>query len=223
MTKWIDLSWNFAPGMPVPLWPGQRQQDFEVEAFHMANTGGNQNFIHFNLHCGTHVDAPGHYHPGGASIEMVPLERWYGTCFTIDLDLPPLTPIDVKDLQPYEEQFTKADMLFVRTGADTMWGTADYATKYPFFTPEAGEYLIEKGVRLLGMDTPGPDAGLASGHRKGSPLHFTLLGNDCLIIENLAHLKKIAGRMTYVMALPIKYEGCYGGPARVVARELDDV
>lgn len=223
MTKWIDLSWNFAPGMPVPLWPGQRQQDFEVEAFHMSNTGGNQNFIHANLHCGTHVDAPGHYHPGGASIEMVPLERWYGTCFTIDLDLPPLTPIDVKDLQPYEDQFTKADMLFVRTGADTMWGTADYATKYPFFTPEAGEYLIEKGVRLLGMDTPGPDAGLASGHRKGSPLHFTLLGNDCLIVENLAHLKKIAGRMTYVMALPIKYEGCYGGPARVVARELDDI
>ncbi|MEC5325777.1 cyclase family protein [Aurantimonas sp. A3-2-R12] len=221
MTKWIDLSWNFAPGMPVPLWPGQRQQDFTLESFHMENTGGNQNFIHKNLHCGTHVDAPGHYHPGGASIEKVPLERWVGTCFTADLDRPPLTAIDVKDLEPYEAEFTKADMFFVRTGADTMWGTADYATKYPFFTPEAGEYLIAKGCKLLGMDTPGPDAGLASGFRNGSPLHFTLLGNDCLIVENLANLKLVAGRTTYVMALPVKYEGAYGGPARVVAKELD--
>ena len=221
MTKWIDLSWNFAPGMPVPLWPGQRQQDFTLESFHMENTGGNQNFIHKNLHCGTHVDAPGHYHPGRASIEKVPLERWVGTCFTADLDRPPLTAIDVKDLEPYEAEFTKADMFFVRTGADTMWGTADYATKYPFFTPEAGEYLIAKGCKLLGMDTPGPDAGLASGFRNGSPLHFTLLGNDCLIVENLANLKLVAGRTTYVMALPVKYEGAYGGPARVVAKELD--
>ena len=71
------------------------------------------------------------------------------------------------------------------------------------------------------MDTPGPDAGLASGFRKGSPLHFTLLGNDCLIIENLANLKAIAGRMTYVYALPIKIEGCYGAPARIVAKDLD--
>jgi len=207
--------------MPVPLWPGQRQQDFTLESFHMENTGGNQNFIHKNLHCGTHVDAPGHYHPGGASIEKVPLERWVGTCFTADLDRPPLTAIDVKDLEPYEAEFTKADMFFVRTGADTMWGTEDYATKYPFFTPEAGEYLIAKGCKLLGMDTPGPDAGLASGFRNGSPLHFTLLGNDCLIVENLANLKLVAGRTTYVMALPVKYEGAYGGPARVVAKELD--
>ena len=65
------------------------------------------------------------------------------------------------------------------------------------------------------------DAPLASGFRKVSPLHFTLLGNDVLIIENLANLKSVCGRVTYVYAVPIKIEGAYGAPARVLAKELD--
>jgi kynurenine formamidase len=174
-----------------------------------------------NLHCGTHVDAPGHYAPGGESIENVPFERLMGTCFSVDLGRAPLEAIDVKDLKPYESEMGKTDMFFVRTGADEMWGTHDYVWRYPFFTPEAGEYMIEKGVKVLGMDTPGPDASLRSGFRKGSPLHFSLLGANVLIIENLANLKSVCGRETYVYALPIKIEGAFGGPARVVAKELN--
>jgi arylformamidase len=218
---WYDLSWNFGPGMAVPEWPGQKNQEFSMESFKMENTGGNQDFIHMNLHCGTHVDAPGHYHPGGISIDKVPFERWMGTCFTVDLERPSLSTIDVKDLEPYEKQMGETDMFFVRTGNDRLWGKHAYRTDYPFFTPEAGEYMVEKGVKIIGMDTPGPDASLTCGFRKGSPLHFTLLGNDVLIIENLANLKMIAGRTTYVYALPIKIEGAFGGPARIVARELD--
>jgi kynurenine formamidase len=221
MKGWYDLSWTFGPGMAIPEWPGQRNQEFFIESFHMENTGGNQNFIHMNVHCGTHVDAPGHYHPGGLSIDKVPFERWMGTCLTVDLEREPLTPIDVKDLAPYGDEMGKHAMFFVRTGNDRLWGTPDYCWSYPFFTPEAGEYMVEKGVKIVGMDTPGPDAGLRSGFRKGSPLHFTLLGNDVLIIENLANLKQVAGRVTYVYAVPIKIEGAYGAPARVLAKDLD--
>ena len=44
---WYDLSWNFGPGMAVPEWPGQKNQDFTMTSFHMENTGGNQDFDHF--------------------------------------------------------------------------------------------------------------------------------------------------------------------------------
>ena len=80
---------------------------------------------------------------------------------------------------------------------------------------------MEKGCKVIGMDTPGPDASLRSGFRHGSPLHFTLLGNDVLIVENLANLQSVCGRETQVFALPIKIEGAYGAPARIVARDLD--
>ena len=220
MKGWYDLSWNFGPGMAYPEWPGQQNQEFTLTKFKMENTGGNQDLLAMNLHCGTHVDAPGHYAPGGASIENVPFERLMGTCLSVDLGRGPLETIDVKDLKPYESRMGEVDMFFVRTGADEMWGTHDYCWRYPFFTPAAGEYLVEKGVKVLGMDTPGPDASLRSGFREGSPLHFSLLGADVLIIENLANLKTVCGREVYVYALPIKIEGAFGGPARVVAKEL---
>jgi kynurenine formamidase len=221
MKGWYDLSWNFGVGMAYPEWPGQRNQEFTLTKFKMENTGGYQDLMSLNLHCGTHVDAPGHYAPGGDSIEKVPFERLMGTCLSVDLGRGPLETIDVKDLKPYESRMGKVDMLFIRTGADDMWGTGDYCWRYPFFTPEAGEYLVEKGVKVLGMDTPGPDASLRSGFRKGSPLHLTLLGNDVLIIENLANLRSVCGRETYVYAFPIKIEGAFGGPARVLAKELN--
>jgi kynurenine formamidase len=221
MKGWYDLSWNFGPGMAIPEWPGQKNQEFTLTKFKMENTGGCQDFMSLNLHCGTHVDAPGHYAPGGDSIEKVPFERLMGTCLSVDLGRGPLETIDVKDLEPYESRMGKVDMFFIRTGADDMWGTKDYASKYQFFTPEAGEYMVAQGVKVLGMDTPGPDAPLASGFRKGSPLHFTLLGANVLIIENLANLRSVCGRETYVYAFPIKIEGAFGAPARVLAKELN--
>ena len=221
MKGWYDLSWNFGPGMAVPEWPGQRNQEFSLVSFKMENTGGCQNIMTFNVHGGTHVDAPGHYAPGGDSIEKVPFEKLMGTCFSVDLGRGPLQTIDVKDLKPYEQWMKKSDMFFVRTGADDMWGTPAYRSDYPYFTPEAGEYLVEKGVKVLGMDTPGPDVSLPSGLRKGSPLHFTLLGANVLIVENLANLRSVCGRETYVYAFPIKIEGSFGAPARVLAKDLD--
>jgi kynurenine formamidase len=221
MEGWYDLSRTYAPGMAIPEWPGQRNQEFTLTKFKMENTGGYQDFISMNLHCGTHVDAPGHYVAGGDSIERVPFERLMGTCLSVDLGRGPLEAIDVKDLEPHVSRMGQVDMLFIRTGADDMWGTGDYCWRYPYFTPEAGEYLVEKCVKVLGMDTPGPDVSLRSGLRKGSPLHVTLLSNNVLIIENLANLRSVVGREVYVYAFPIKIEGAFGGPARVLARELN--
>ena len=221
MKGWYDLSWNFGPGMAVPEWPGQKNQEFTLTSFKMENTGGCQDFMSLNLHCGTHVDAPGHYAPGGDSIEKVPFERLMGTCLSVDLGRGPLETIDVKDLKPYESRMGKSTCSSCAPAPTICGGRRTMASKYPFFTPEAGEYMVEKGVKVLGMDTPGPDAPLRSGFRKGSPLHFTLLGANVLIIENLANLRSVCGRETYVYAFPIKIEGAFGAPARVLAKELN--
>jgi kynurenine formamidase len=143
-----------------------------------------------------------------------------GVCLAIDLSRGPLEAIDVEDLKPYESRIGQTDMLFIRTGADDMWGTSDYVWKYPYLTERAGHYLVEKGAKLVGLDTIGPDPALRSGLRKGSPLHLTLLCNDVLIIENLANLRSVVGREVYVYAFPIKIEGAFGAPARVLARDL---
>lgn len=220
MKGWYDLSHTFAPGMPVPDWPGERNQEFKLESFHMDRTGGNQHFAHLNLHCGTHVDAAGHYAIRGGSVDQLPFERLMGTCFVADLEREPLGSISIADLREYEDIFRQTDMFFIRTGWEEHWSAGDYDTKYPFLQEDVGKYLVDAGVEVLGLDTPGPDAPLRSGFRNGSPLHFDLLGNEVIIVENLANLKSVAGRSIYVYAFPIKIEGSFGGPARVIAREL---
>jgi kynurenine formamidase len=58
MTNWYDLSWNFAPGMAIPEWPGQKNQEFTMTSFQTENTGA----IRISSALRTHVDAPGHYY-----------------------------------------------------------------------------------------------------------------------------------------------------------------
>jgi hypothetical protein len=55
--------------------------------------------------------------------------------------------------------------------------------------------------------------------RSGRTVHKVLLGNEVLIIENLANLGAVAGRGIRVAALPINAKGGDGAMARVVAME----
>lgn len=220
MSKWYDLSHDFHPGMPVPDWPGEKHQEFCVESFRVDSTGGFQDFVTFNAHCGTHMDAPGHYAEGRRSVDLIPLSECMGACFTIDVPQPPLTEVTVDSVAPFEREIRDSDMLFLRTGWEDWWSNEDYEWRYPYLSPEVGEYLQELSIKVLGLDTPGPDSSLRSGLRNGSPLHVTLLSNDVFIIENLTNLKSVAGRRTYVYAVPLKFRGCFGAPARVIAKDF---
>jgi kynurenine formamidase len=113
-------------------------------------------------------------------------------------------------------------MLFIRTGWDDRWGYPDYGTEYPFLGEDFAQLLLDNGITVLGLDTPSPDAPMRSGLRRGSPIHTMLLGNDVLIIENLANLRTVVDLRLQVYAIPLNIHGAYGAPARVVAHELVD-
>ena len=95
--------------------------------------------------------------------------------------------------------------------------TKEYETSYPFLLPDAGKLIASLGVSVLGLDTPGPDAPIRSGKRKGDPLHIELLTKSMPIIENLDNLDPISSMESIVYALPIKLTGSSGAPVRVVA------
>ena len=54
------------------------------------------------------------------------------------------------------------------------------------------------------------------------PVHHVLLGHGVLIAEHLTNLRPLAGRRIEAMFLALAIEGSDGGPARVIARALDD-
>ncbi|MCL4350922.1 MAG: cyclase family protein [Candidatus Thermoplasmatota archaeon] len=217
MSVYIDLSHNFEKGMPVPDWPGEHRQDFELDQFNVNVNSGTQNNLRMNLHCGTHVDAPFHYWKEGVPVDMIPMEKMIGKCYTISIKKNPLEGISDKDIEPHVDRIKKGQMLFINTGWYKKWPSKEYETSYPFLFPEAGKLIASLGVSVLGLDTPGPDAPIRSGKRKGDPLHIELLSKGMPVIENLNNLDAISGMETIVYALPIKISGSSGAPARVVA------
>lgn len=216
----VDLSHDFVHGMPVPDWPGEHRQEFELDEYHVTVNSGTQHNMRMNIHCGTHIDAPYHYWKKGLHVNEIPLKDLTGPCKVINIEKGALGRITADDIKPLVADVNEGDMLFVRTGWEEKWGTKEYETMYPYFDISAGEFIASLKVSLLGMDTPGPDAPIRSGHRNGDPLHIELLSKNVSILENLANLKSVIGKKVYIYAFPMRIVGSSGSPVRVVATEL---
>ena len=44
------------------------------------------------------------------------------------------------------------DIVLIKTGADKYNGTKEYMTKFPGMSKEATEWLVNKGVKIIGVD-----------------------------------------------------------------------
>ncbi|UNO43001.1 cyclase family protein [Streptomyces sp. MST-110588] len=193
--------------------------------------------VTLTTHTGTHMDAPLHYGPlsGGRpakSIDQVPLEWCYGPGLRLDLrHVPPGEGITVGHL---EEALAAAghtlapgDMVLLWTGADELWGTADYLTKFPGLTGEGTAYLVEHGVKVIGIDAWGLDrpmyAMIEEYRRTGDnsvlwPAHIYGRTREYLQLEKLAHLETLPAPTGYTIAcFPVAVGGAGAGWTRVVA------
>ena len=91
---------------------------------------------------------------------------------------------------------------------------------YPFLAENAAKWLVDKGVRLIAMDTPSPDNPAHSrGTPKDSPNHKVLLGAGVVLVEYLANLKALTASEVELIVMPLKLKGCDGAPARCAAIE----
>ena len=217
---YIDLSHEFVNGMPVPDWPGEHRQEFELDEYHVTVNSGQQNNMRMNIHCGTHIDAPYHYCKTAPPVDKIPLESLAGICKVVEIKKDALGAVTADDVRKVTGDVKKGEMLFIRTSWEEVWGTKEYETSYPYFELEAGKVITELGVSVFGIDTPGPDAPIRSGHRKGDPLHLEILCKNIPILENLGNLKSVAGKKVFVYSFPMKIVGSSGSPVRVVATEL---
>ncbi len=91
-----------------------------------------------------------------------------------------------------------------------------FRTDFTYISPEAARVLVEKNVKLVGID-------YLSVEKFGSEdfaTHITLLEKEIIIIEGL-DLREVSGGDYEMICLPLKYIGGAGdgAPARTVLRE----
>lgn len=179
--------------------------------------GRNTHSIFLGSHTATHIDAPLHFFDGAVGIDQLDLDRVCGDCMVADFTAKKQG--DVVNLADVQSLSVQKRMLF-RFDWFKMWKHPAYYNGFPYFSIDAAKFLVEKGMRMIALDTPSPDSGNAIGKKEDSPVHKFFLSHDVTIVEYLTHTDALQGGATYQMiALPLKIRNCDGAPARVIVME----
>ena len=181
----------------------------------VASIGYNITEISMSTHQGTHLDVPYHFFDDGKTVDQVPLERFFGPARLVDLapgtHLPAKTPITRSMLEKHADDFFPGGKVIYRTGWDRMFGRPEFFADFPTLTLEAAQWIAQRRIGLLGMDTPTPST-------EWKEVHWALLakGVEIVIVEGLANLDRLPPRFT-LAAFPLNIKGRDGSPIRAVA------
>jgi len=214
---WIDLTWPLSPSVPrISSFPPPRIKRIA----RIPEEPLNITELSMIVHIGTHVDSPRHFFNDGPALEDVPLARLMGTGVVWRIDKPLDGMIEAEDFERARPSLAPGDILLLDTGVAEYVGTPDY-DRHPALSVAAAEWLVDKGIKLLAVDTPTPDVPVHKRPRGFDwPVHHALLRDGVLISEQVANARSLAGRRAEFLFLPLNVVGGDGAPARVLGRAI---
>lgn len=169
-----------------------------------------------NSEMGSHYDSPVHFYREGKRLDQYPLEKFAGPGCVLDIPKGEREEVTRNDLEKAQPEVQKGDIVFIRTGFDQYIGELKYHY-HPYLSLEATEWLVEKEISILGIDTMGPDDPMLKWVANPKwPIHYLLSKNEILIIEGLGSLAGAAGKRIQVYAFPLRLMTYKGIPARVI-------
>ena len=188
------------------------------------------------VHSTTHLDAPWHYAPTSMgkkakTIDEVPLEWCYGDGLVIDMkhkaDFDPITVADIQRfLNDHQLVITPNTIVLIKTGRDRLMGTKAFFQQGTGMSAAATAWLIEQGVRVMGIDQWGWDLPLPYLIKKANEsndpdlfweAHLVGVEKEYCHMEQLTNLDALPLKGFKVAAFPLKIKGASAGPARIVA------
>lgn len=229
MTQLIDLSQDIYEGMQV--YPGHLKTVVFQHATHEETEPRFEGGFSFqtlgfmlNDNGPTHVDSFSHLDPDpdAQTIDQMNLDLFYGPAVCLDVShIAAKTDITADDLDKALANsgltLESGDMLFLYTATfDRHRGTTAYLSEFPGLGSSGAEWIVEKGVKTFGVDSPTPDNPVS----KTYPCHMMCRREHITHYENL-NLSEVVGKRFTFVGFPLKVIGAHGGPTRAVAI-LDD-
>jgi len=163
--------------------------------------------ITMSSHAGTHLDAPRHVFPDGIGAGEIPLGKCIGPCRVLDMTAVK-EKIALDDLAPH--RIRKGERILFKT-QNSLRGFARFYDDYIFLDGDAAEFLIRRGVVLVGIDALSIRQRGALDQRP----HTALLEKNIVIFEGLDLSRVPPGRYFFI-GPPLKLAGLDGAPARAV-------
>ena len=206
MPRIIDISLPITPGGLV--YPGNPAIEIEAQQSMAAGGSSNVSALRFGSHTGTHVDAPLHMIPDGASIETLSLDVLMGPAVVLDFG-DDVMAVTAEHLRAHD--LRGVERVLLRTRNSAFIHSSEFVREYTYLAPDGAELLVSLGVRLVGIDYLSIEQ-FHSGHHR---THRTLLGHGVVIVEGLDLSATPVGRYQ-LYCLPLRIPGGDGAPARAV-------
>lgn len=203
-----DISVTVSDSLPV--WPGDPKVLIQRVSKLEDGAEANVSRLEMGVHMGTHVDAPYHF-LGGKALKSDQLSLKVLTGRVYVLHLPEVDLINADVLRNAEIPPRTRRILF-RTRNSRFWTKykSEFRQDYVGLSEDGARYLVEKGIRLVGIDylSIAPFSATV-------PTHKILLEGGVIIVEGLDLSSVSQGRYT-LHCLPLKLAGSEGAPARAI-------
>jgi kynurenine formamidase len=151
----------------TPPWPSYMPLGLQyfkrIAGAHMGQ-GANGQIITSSNHVGTQMDGEIHFHSSGRPIGKVPLNEWVGPGVIVDIsyevgDYDLYTP----EMLTKRVEIKKGDILIINTGYHRYeWDAPKsdelrYMVKHPGPSPEFHKWVIDMGIKWIGVDCGSAD------------------------------------------------------------------
>jgi arylformamidase len=194
----------------IAVWPGD--SPYEVEDLLRIEDGESVHLSTLTLSChtGAHADAPCHYVAGAPGIDEAPLEKYIGPCLLVRVH-PEDGAVGPDDLAGVDLDGTPR--LLLHTGC--VKNRAVFPDALTSIEPGLAPWLADRGVVLLGIDSPSVDRF----DSKDLPAHKALFEHGIVNLESL-QLDGVPEGRYELIALPLRLKGRDASPVRAVLRPL---
>ena len=197
----------------TPIFEGDPRVEIKMKSSFEAGDEANVSQICLSAHTATHVDAPNHFINGAKRVADLSLEKLIGGCRVVELDksVPAIAPEHVENLKNVER------VLFKTRNSD-FWNDFEkgFRKDFTYIEPETARILVEKGVKLVGIDY----LSVEKFDAERAETHIILLEKEVIILEGL-DLREVPAGDYELICLPLKIAGGAGdgAPARTVLRQ----
>lgn len=211
MMKIHDVTLTIRSGMPV--WPGDHAVELYRDEKIEEGANANVSILGISVHTGTHVDSPYHFLNDGTAVDVLPLDVLTGSVEVVEVS-DAIRVIDsqvVKDL----EILPGTKRLLFKTRNSSFWKAEpqEFHTDFVGIDEEAAGILVEKGIKLVGIDYLS-----IAPYKKSRPTHEVFLKAKVVLIEGLDLSGILPGKYT-LFCLPLKLKDTDGAPARTILVE----
>lgn len=201
----------------LPTYPGD--PGIQISSWSSLDNGdaANVSAVNFGAHTGTHVDAPAHFLQGAKKVEALALEVLIGEAEVIEVP---------GDLRTIDEEFVarnwkeRTTRVLFKTRNSAFWSRdyTDFRTDFTHLELSAAHWLVERGVKLVGIDY----LSIEKFGSKDHAVHRAFLSNDVIILEGL-NLSGVPAGKYELICLPLRLRSKLGdgAPARAVLRTID--